>query len=131
MNFWKRLRFYGIGFGMGLLVLYATMGTRSCVSTSEMKMQELVFQDFKFSELALCKMRCLKMNELLLKIELRHFEVNYDLTSVHKKPCGDYFIQPSKGFEKEYPFRMIMQDCDSITVINDISINSEIPCNCQ
>lgn len=131
MNFWKRLRFYGIGFGMGLLVLYATMGTRSCVTTSEMKMQELVFQDLKFSDLALCKMRCLKINELLLKIELRHFEVNYDLTSVHKEPCGEYYIQPSKGFEKEYPFHMIMQDCDSITVINDISIKNEIPCNCQ
>ena len=60
MDFWKRLRFYGVGFGLGLMIIYATMGTRSCVTTNEMKMQELVFQPMQFSDLALCKLKCLK-----------------------------------------------------------------------
>ena len=79
MNFWQRLKYYGIGLLLGLLIVYAMFGTRSCVTPNEMKMQELVFQHFRLSELAQCKLKCMKKNEALLKIELRHFEVNYDL----------------------------------------------------
>lgn len=131
MSFWTRLRFYGVGFGLGLLIIYATFGTRSCVTTNEMKMQELVFQDFQFSELALCKLKCLRKNEMLLKVELRHFEVNYDLTSVHKEPCGEYFIQPQAEHAKEYNYKMVMLDCDTITQINDIQIAGTNTCLCQ
>src|SRR6476660_9196982 len=92
MTFLRRLRLYGIGFGIGLVIVYAMFGTRSCVSPNEMKMQELVFQHLQLSPLAECKLRCMKKNAALLKIELRHFEVNYDLTDVHKQPCGEYFI---------------------------------------
>jgi len=131
MDFWKRLRYYGIGFAMGILIIYATMGTRSCVTTNEMKMQELVFQGFQFSDLALCKLKCLKKNEALLKVELRHFEVNYDLTSVHKEPCGEYFIQPVEAHAAEYNYKMVMLDCDTITRINDIQITGTTTCQCQ
>jgi len=131
MNFLGRLKFYGIGFGMGLLVIYAMFGTRSCVTPNEMKMQELVFQDFELSELAKCKLKCLKKNEALLKIEMRHFEVNYDLTDVHKEPCGEYFIQPKKEHAAEYPYRFLIQDCDTISKINDISIDVKSNCQCQ
>jgi hypothetical protein len=131
MDFWKRLRFYGIGFGMGLLVIYAMFGTRSCVTTNEMKMQEIVFQDFALSDLAKCKLKCLKKNEMLLKIELRHFEVNYDLSSVHKEPCGEYFIQPKKEYEAQYNYRFIVHDCDTISRIDDISVSGTNTCSCQ
>ena len=131
MNFWRRLRLYGLGFVLGLLILYAAFGTRSCISNNEMKMQELVFQDFSFSEKALCKLNCMRKNEMLLKIELRHFEVNYDLTTVHKEPCGEYFIQPKKEFESEHPYKIVMYDCDTITRIDDIQISSTYTCNCK
>ena len=131
MDFWKRLRFYGVGFGLGLMIIYATIGTRSCVTTNEMKMQELVFQEMQFSDLALCKLKCLKKNEILVKVELRHFEVNYDLTSVHKEPCGEYFIQPQKDYASEYNYKLVMLDCDTITRINDIQITGTASCNCQ
>lgn len=131
MNFWRRLKLYGAGFALGIMILYVTMGTRSCITNNEMKMQELVFQDFKFSDKALCKLKCMRKNEMLLKIELRHFEVNYDLTTVHKEPCGEYFIQPKKGFEAEHPYKIVMFDCDTITRIDDIQIMSNYTCNCQ
>lgn len=131
MSFWRRLRLYGVGFAIGLMIIYATLGTRSCITNNEMKMQELVFQDFSFSEKALCKLNCMRKNEMLLKIELRHFEVNYDLTTVHKEPCGEYFIQPKKEFEAEHPYKIVMYDCDTITRIDDIQISTNYTCNCQ
>jgi hypothetical protein len=131
MTFLQRLKFYGIGLGIGLLIVYAMFGTRSCTTTNEMKMQELVFQDFELSERAKCKLKCMRKNEMLLKVELRHFEVNYDLTSVHKEPCGEYFIQPKKEFVNEHNYNILMIDCDTITKINDINITSTNTCNCQ
>ena len=69
MNFLKRLKFYGFGFGLGLLIVFSMFGTRSCVSPNEQKMQELVFQNFKLSDKANCKLKCIMKNEMLLKIE--------------------------------------------------------------
>lgn len=131
MNFLRRLKFYGFGFGLGLLIVYTVFGTRSCVTPNEQKMQELVYQSFQLSDKAQCKLKCLMKNELLLKIELRHFEVNYDLSSVHNKPCGEYFIQPKKEFEKNYNYNLVISDCDTISKINDINIISTNTCSCQ
>jgi len=132
MNFWKRLRFYGIGFGIGLMMVYAIFGTRSCVMPNEMKMQELVFQHFELSEKAKCKLRCIKRNEMLLKVELRHFEVDYDVSSPRKEPCGEYYVKPKKEFRSEHPYELVMIDCDTITRIDDIQIlASTNTCTCQ
>ena len=132
MTFIQRLKFYGIGFGLGCLIVYAMVGTRSCVTTNEMKMQELVFQPLELSEKTLCKLKCLHYNEQIFKIEIRHFEVNYDLTSVHAEPCGQYFIQPKKEFEGQYNFNFVMSDCDSITKVLDINItDASVKCDCK
>lgn len=131
MNFLKRLKFYGFGFGLGLLIVFSMFGTRSCVSPNEQKMQELVFQNFSLSDKAKCKLKCLHISEYILKIELRHFEVNYDLSDVHKEPCGFYYIQPKKEFESRYNYKLIINDCDTISQINDISVSENITCNCK
>jgi hypothetical protein len=131
MNFLQRLKFYGIGLGLGLLIVYAMFGTRSCVSPNEIKMQELVFQDFRLSEKAQCKLKCMKKNEALLKVELRHFEVNYGASDVHKEPCGQYMVEPKKEHASEYNYSLLMMDCDTITKIDDINITSSNTCACQ
>lgn len=131
MNFLKRLKFYGFGFGLGLMIVFAMFGTRSCVTPNQQKMQELVFQHFDLSEKVKCKLKCLMKNEQLLKIELRHFEVNYDLSSVRKEPCGEYFIQPKKDFSSAYNYNLVMYDCDTITRIDDLNIIGTNSCTCQ
>ncbi len=132
MNFLGRLKFYGFGFGLGLLVVYAIFGTRSCTTPNQLKMEELVvMQQVQFSPLAKCKLNYLRKNEQLLKIELRHFEVNYDLSTVRKKPCGEYFVQPKEEFASQYNYKIVIYDCDTITKINDISILSPNTCTCQ
>lgn len=131
MKFLQRLKFYGFGFGLGLLIVFAMFGTRSCVTPNEQKMQELVYQQFKLSDKAACKLKCIMKNEMLLKIELRHFEVNYDVSSIHKEPCGEYYIQPKKEFESQYNYKLIINDCDTISKIDDISIPATVTCNCQ
>jgi hypothetical protein len=132
MSFLQRLKFYGVGFGMGCLIVWAMVGNRSCVTSNEMKMQELVFQKFELSEKAQCKLKCLVYNERLLKIEMRNFEVNYDLTNVHADPCGQYFIQPKEGMQDKYKFNFVINDCDTISKILDIDISrTGKECDCK
>ena len=131
MTFLRRLKLYGFGFGLGILIVYSMFGTRSCVSVNEQKMQELVFQHMSLSEKAKCKLKCLQKNEMLLKIELRHFEVNYDLSTVRKEPCGEYFVQPKEEFASKYNYKLIIYDCDTISRVDDISAENLKDCNCQ
>lgn len=131
MTFTGRLKFYGIGFGIGLLMVYAIFGTRSCTTPGEIKMEQLTSQYFQLSDKAKCKLKCMQKNEALLKVELRHFEINYDVSEIHKKPWGEYFIQPKKEYSKQYNYTFIMEDADTITRIYDISSPLTTTCNCQ
>lgn len=131
MTFLNRLKFYGIGFGIGLLMVFAIFGNRSCTTPNQIKMQQLVFQYMELSEKAQCKLKCLRKNEALLKIELRHFEINYAVSHVRQKPCGEYFVQPKQEYDSLYNYKLIMYDCDTITRIKDISISTTNTCNCQ
>ncbi|MBK9284843.1 MAG: hypothetical protein IPM51_11090 [Sphingobacteriaceae bacterium] len=131
MKFWHRLKLYGIGFGIGLLIVYSMFGTRSCVTPNEQKMQELVYQQFQLSDKAKCKLNYLKKNEMLVKVELRHFEVNYEVSNVHQEPCGEYYIQPKEEFASQYNYKLIINDCDTISRIDDISITTANTCTCQ
>ncbi|PBQ33434.1 hypothetical protein CNR22_17165 [Sphingobacteriaceae bacterium] len=131
MTFLGRLKFYGIGFGIGLLMVFAIFGQRSCTTPNEVRMEQLVSQSMNLSEKAQCKLKCLRKNEALLKVELRHFEINYDLSNIHKEPCGEYYIQPKKGYDSLYNYKLLMYDCDTITRIYDISTTSTNTCNCQ
>ncbi len=131
MNFMQRLKFYGIGLFLGLMIVYAMFGNRTCSSPNEIKMYELARQHFAVSEKANCKLKCLRKNVELLKIELRHFEINYDVSSPRNKPCGEYFVLPKQEFKGDYSYQLIMLDCDTITRIDDIQINANFDCKCQ
>lgn len=131
MTFLGRLKFYGIGFGIGLLMVYAIFGTRTCESPKEIKLQQLVFQHMQLSEKAKCKLKALGKNEALLKIELRHFEIDYDASDIHKDPCGQYFIQPKPEFASQYNYKLVINDCDTISRINDISVTDAKANACQ
>jgi hypothetical protein len=131
MTFLGRLKFYGIGFGIGLLMVYAIFGTRSCTTPGEVKMEQLTSRYFELSDKAKCKLKCMKMNEALLKVQLRHFEINYDVSEIHKKPCGEYYIEPKKEFASLYNYKFIILDCDTISRINDFSTTLSSTCTCQ
>jgi hypothetical protein len=131
MTIWRRLKLYGFGFLLGLIIVYALFGSRSCVTPNEQKMMELRHQSFQLSEKAACKLKCMQKNEFLLKLELRHFEVNYDLSSVRNKPCGEYYVEPKKEFAQMYHYKLVIFDCDTISKINDISIFQNTVCVCQ
>ncbi len=130
MNFWQRLRFYLIGFIPGCIILFYIINKKGCTSPNELKMKELIYQHFEMSHKAACKLKCLKLTNTGFKIELQGYQVNYDLSDVHAKPCGSYFIE---GKDKsKAAFELVIRDCDTITKIDDIRIlDPKITCHCD
>lgn len=130
MNFWQRLRFFLIGFVPGCIILFFIVSKKGCSSPNELKMMELSHQTLSVSEKVKCKLKCLVMTEDGFKINLRNFEVNYDLSDVHKKPYGNYYLQGMEGKEDRY--EMMVEDRDTVTYVGDIKLLKPIAkCACD
>ena len=130
MNFKQRIRFFLIGFIPGCIILFFIVKKNGCTSPNELKMLELQYQHIQFGEKAVCKLSCLKLTELGFKSKLKDFEVDYDLSDVHKKPHGLYYLKSMLNKEKNY--EMIIEDKDTISFINDIKLLKSLSnCNCD
>lgn len=70
------------------------------------------------------------MAEKVFQINMRNFKVNYDLSDVHKKPYGLYYLQAID--KKDNHYEMALEDRDTITYVNDIKLlNTIVNCHCD
>ncbi len=130
MSFWQRFRFFLIGFIPGTIILIMIINKKGCTSPNELKMLELSHQHLTLGDKATCKLKCLSIIEPVFKVNLRNFKVNYDLSDVHKKPYGTYYLQSID--EKEARYEMMVEDRDTVTYINDLKLLQVVPnCNCD
>ena len=89
MNFKQRLKFYGIGFGIGIVILLTILNKKGCAGLNERKAQELALQTWKIRDALRCKLNCIGLttDTLFLKA-VRDCYVNYGKSEVHAEPCG-------------------------------------------
>jgi hypothetical protein len=59
---------------------------------------------------------------------MRDYQVNYDLSDIHKKPAGIYYLQPVDTKTGQY--EMAVEDRDTITFINDLKLLNTAAANC-
>ena len=130
MNFCQRFRLFLIGFIPGCIILIFIVNKTGCTSPNELKMLELRHQYLQLGEKAKCKLKCLVMVEKGFQVNMRNFNVNYDLSDVRKKPFGTYYLQAIDL--KNARYEMLVEDKDTVTYINDIKLlkNNE-NCNCD
>lgn len=130
MTFAQRLKFYLIGFGIGLCILVVILGKKGgCAggSLSERKMSELLTQTWKLNEPARCKLNCLGLkNDTLFKAALKTCRVNYDKSEPRAEPCGKYVLETPPG---PLSFTMLVQDCKTVSEVLDMS--TQKPCDCK
>lgn len=131
MNFKQRLRLFLIGFIPGCIILFFIVRKTGCTSPNELKMLELQHQTLQLGSKAACKLSCLKMIDKGFKVNIRYFQVNYDLSDVHKKPYGTFYLQSKDPKETRYEF--VAEDRDTITFVNDIKLlgNEANQCLCD
>jgi hypothetical protein len=129
MNFKQRLRLFLIGFIPGCIILFSIINKKGCTSPNELKMLELRHQHLDLGEKAKCKLKCLNVIETIFKINMRDYQVNYDLSDIHKKPYGLYYLEPidaNKGL-----YEMAVEDRDTVTYIHDIKLLNAAAANCN
>ena len=128
MNFKQRLRLFLIGFIPGCIILLFIINKTGCTSPNELKMLELQHQHLELGNKAACKLKCLVMIDKGFQVNMRNFQVNYDLSDVHKKPYGIYYLQAKNQKDARYEF--VIEDKDTVSFVNDIKL-LETPSNCH
>ena len=130
MTFRQRLKFYLVGFGMGILVLMIVLNKRGCKGISAQKMEELTFQKWDISDNMRCKLQCagFAADSLFLK-DVKTCKVNYtaDATNASLKPCGNYVLESTAKSTTSYT--LLVSDCDSITKLLDVVTKNKCTCN--
>lgn len=131
MNFKQRLRLFLIGFIPGCIILIFIVNKTGCTSPNELKMLELRHQKIEFGRKAICKLKCLAISEKLFSIKMIDFKVNYDLSDVHRKPFGLYYLQTVVN--KDARYEMLIEDRDTISYVDDIKLLkvSSNQCHCD
>lgn len=130
MSFWQRLRFFLIGFIPGCIILIMIVNKKGCTSPNELKVLELSHQQFILGEKAACKLKCLLMTETEFKADFKNLKVNYDVSDVHKKPYGTYYLKPIDA--KNARYEVLVEDRDTTTYVTDIKLLKTLPyCSCD
>ncbi len=129
MNFWQRLKFYGFGFLLGILVLMIILRNKKCSSPHELKMQELYTQTITYDSTIACKLKCLKLEDRKVLIEaLKKCKVNYDMSDIHATPFGKYYIDGQNT--KEIKYTLVIADEDTLSHIVNVEVGA-VPCECK
>ncbi len=130
MTFAHRLKLYGFGFLIGVLILSIILKGKKCSSPNQLKMEELKLQYMVFSDKAKCQLTCLGLTEQAFKTELNKCRVNYDMTDIQAKPCGKYFVEGIK--KQELKFSVLFEDCDTLSKVIELNIsNKDQACDCK
>ncbi len=129
MNFKQRLRFFLIGFVPGCIILLFIVRKTGCESPNELKMKELQYQHLELGKKAKCKLNCLVLTPIGFKAKLHYFEVDYNLSDVHKKPYGTFYLRSINNQEPRY--EMIVEDRDTTSYIHDIKLLTVTNCACD
>jgi hypothetical protein len=130
-DLFRRLKLYGFGFLLGILVVSFVYKGRGCQMPGSAKLEELSYQKLEYTKHGACRMQCRGITEGEIKEVLKTGKVNYDKSDVRDKPCGKYAVE---GTTKDgQQIRIIIADCDSISkVVTAIDLKMENDtCNCN
>jgi hypothetical protein len=129
-DFFKRLKFFGFGFVIGMIILMVILSKRGCRSVNHMKVDELISQHTEWTPIAKCKREALGMKEdtMYYKVMSR-YRVNYSKSDVRAQPCGYYRLEPVNRDSAK--FEITIYDCDTISKIIDIDIFSQYKTGCD
>lgn len=123
MTFWRRLRTYLVGVGLGLLLVYVIFGDRdlSFWTPQGRVLTAIDSSEQSLSEKAICQMACLNITKAdILEIQ-KTASVDFSESETQKKPCPAYRIY-AKLEESDYV--LIWQVCENQEKVKLLSIQS-------
>ena len=130
-TFWKRLRFFGIGVAIGLVLVYFMFGKRDIRCSyfpNSRVLNDLRQKELVFSPTALCQKECLALDSLDIKQLFAAGSIQFDESEPRKEPCGEYELITRLPDMREIHYRV--QNCDS-TVTMIYLKHEETSCACD
>lgn len=125
----RRLKLYGFGFLLGLLVVSFIYKGKGCKLPGSVKLEELNAQKLEYTQHGECRMKCRNISQEDVKQLLKGGKINYDKSEVHGKPCPTYAIEGKTTSGNE--LRVVIADCDTISrVVTAIDLKMEND-NCE
>ncbi len=133
----RRLKLYGTGFLLGLLVVKFVYKGKGCQLPSSAKMEELGWQKLEYSKHAACRMQCRHITESEIRELLGNGKtagkgkVNYNKSNVHDKPYPTYAVEGITSDGKD--LRIIIADVDDVSrVVTTIDLKMKNDsCDCR
>jgi len=124
MTFWRRLRTYLVGVGLGLIMVYVIFGDRELNTWTPQKriLTAIDSSDVTISERAICQLACLDFADTTWKEIQRMAEVNFSESNTDKKPCPIYHLE-SKWKAEDY--LLIWKVCESDEKVELLGISKE------
>lgn len=121
MEFTRRIKLFGFGFILGMIILLYIFGKRGCRSVNHMKVDELISQYTIWSPKAKCKRDALGLSvDSLYFKHMSRFRVNYEKSNIRAEPCGIYRLEHMNADSAR--FELTICDCDTISKIDDIDL---------
>jgi hypothetical protein len=130
-DLYRRLKLYGLGFLMGIIILSFILKGKSCQMPGSLKLEELAFQKLELTKHGECRMKCRNISEAEVKALLKSGKINYDKSAVRDKPCGTYAVEGNTADGQNV--RVVIADCDTISrVVTAIDLRLENDtCHCD
>lgn len=130
-DLFRRLRLYGFGFLLGLLVVSFIYKGKGCQLPGSAKLEELAWQKKEYTDHALCRMKCRSISNAEIEQVFKSGKVNYDKSSVHNKPYPTYAVEGATVNGKQ--LRIVVADVDTISrIVTAIDLKMETDsCDCR
>ena len=124
MTFWRRVRTYLIGFGLGLVMVYVMFGDRELNTwiPSKRVLTTIDSSAVTISDRAKCQLACLNLQEKDWKELQSTATVNFSESSVDKKPCPVYNLETTKNNED---YLLIWKVCESDEKVTLVAIRKD------
>lgn len=130
-DLFRRLRFYGFGFLLGILAVSLIYKGKGCQMPGSAKLEELSYQKLELTQHGECRMNCRGISLAEIKDVLKTGKINYDKSEVRAEPCGKYAVE---GNTKDgQNIRIIIADCDTISKLVtaiDLKLENDT-CDCK
>lgn len=130
-GFLRRLKFYLIGFLLGLVLVNFLFKGRGCKMPGSIKLEELSGQEIIYTKHAACRMQCRAISAEEIKQVLETGNINYSKSNAQDKPCPSYAVEgTTKDAQK---VRIVIADCDTVSkVVTAIDLGLEQDtCHCS
>ena len=130
-DLFRRLRLYGFGFVMGLLVVSFIYKGKGCQLPGSAKLEELAWQKAEYTDHARCRMKCNNVTESEVQQVFKSGKVNYDKSDVHNKPYPTYTVEGPTATGKK--LRILVADVDTVSRIMtamDVKMEND-SCDCK